>query len=70
MKRHLELGLEGEALEVYKGPVLGCSRLGEQEEGDWHLTSPRRRPQTPCKSGGPEATILKAMAGEPTPRGS
>jgi len=34
MKRHLELGLEGEALEICKGLVLGCYRLSEQEGGD------------------------------------
>lgn len=34
MKRHLELGLEGEALEICKGLVLGCYRLSEHEGGD------------------------------------
>lgn len=34
MKRHLELGLEGEALEICKGLVLGCYRLSEGTGGD------------------------------------
>ena len=34
MKRHLELGLEGEALEICQGLVLGCYRLSEQGGGD------------------------------------
>ncbi len=34
MKRHLELGLEGEALEICKGLVLGCYRLSERQGGD------------------------------------
>jgi hypothetical protein len=34
MKRHLELGLEGEALDICKGLVLGCYRLSEQQGGD------------------------------------
>ena len=34
MKRHLELGLEGEALEICKGLVLGCYRLSQREGGD------------------------------------
>ena len=34
MKRHLELGLEAEALEICKGLVLGCYRLSQQEGGD------------------------------------
>jgi len=34
MKRHLELGLEGEALEICKGLVLGCYRLSERAGGD------------------------------------
>lgn len=34
MKRHLELGLEAEALEICKGLVLGCYRLSEREGGD------------------------------------
>ncbi len=34
MKRHLELGLEAEALEILKGVVLGCYRLSEREGGD------------------------------------
>ena len=34
MKRHLELGLEAEALEICQGLVLGCYRLSQQEGGD------------------------------------
>jgi hypothetical protein len=34
MKRHLELGLEAEALEICKGLVLGCYRLSERQGGD------------------------------------
>ncbi|MGD0008819.1 MAG: hypothetical protein ABSE93_09775 [Terriglobia bacterium] len=34
MKRHLELGLEAEALEICKGLVLGCYRLSERAGGD------------------------------------
>jgi hypothetical protein len=34
MKRHLELGLETEALEICKGLVLGCHRLSERAGGD------------------------------------
>ena len=34
MKRHLELGLEAEALEICKGLLLGCYRLSERAGGD------------------------------------
>jgi hypothetical protein len=34
MKRHLELGLEAQALEICKGLVLGCYRLSERAGGD------------------------------------
>ena len=34
LKRHLELGLEAEALEICKGLVRGCYRLSEREGGD------------------------------------
>jgi hypothetical protein len=34
MKRHLDLGLEAEALEICKGLVLGCYRLSERAGGD------------------------------------
>jgi len=34
MKRHIELGLEAEALEICKGMVLGLYRLSERERGD------------------------------------
>jgi len=34
MKRYLELGLKAEALEICKGLVLGCYRLGDHEGGD------------------------------------
>ena len=34
MKRHLELGLEAEALKICKGLVLSCYRLSERAGGD------------------------------------
>jgi hypothetical protein len=34
LKRHLELGLEAEALEICKGLVLGCYRLSQRAGGD------------------------------------
>jgi hypothetical protein len=34
MKRHLELGLEAEALEILKGMMLGCYRLSERKGGE------------------------------------
>jgi hypothetical protein len=34
LKRHLELGLKTEALEICQGLVLGCYRLSEREGGD------------------------------------
>jgi hypothetical protein len=34
LKRHLELGLEAETLEVCKGLVLRCHRRSEREGGD------------------------------------
>ncbi len=34
MKRHLNLGLETEALEICEGLVLGCYRLSERAGGD------------------------------------
>ena len=34
MKRHVEVGLEAEALEILKGMVLGCYRLSERTGGD------------------------------------
>ena len=34
LKRHIELGLEAEALEICKGMVLGLYRLNEREGGD------------------------------------
>jgi hypothetical protein len=34
LKRHIELGLEAEALEICKGMVLGLYRLSEREGGD------------------------------------
>jgi hypothetical protein len=34
MKRHLELGLEAEALEICKGLLLGCYRLSGRAGGD------------------------------------
>jgi hypothetical protein len=43
LKRHLELGLEAEGLEICQGVVLGCYRLSEREGGDvlgWAPDSP------------------------------
>lgn len=43
LKRHLELRLEAEALELCRGLVLGCYRLSEHEGGDvlgWAPDSP------------------------------
>ncbi len=34
LKRHIELGLEAEALEICKGMVLGLYRLNERVRGD------------------------------------
>jgi hypothetical protein len=34
MKRHIELGLEAEALEICRGLVLGLYRLSERKGGD------------------------------------
>jgi len=34
LERHLELGLEAEALEICKGLVLGCYRLSKREGGN------------------------------------
>lgn len=34
VKRHIELGLEAEALEICKGLVLGLYRLSEREGGE------------------------------------
>ena len=34
MKRHIELGLEADALEICRGLVLGLYRLSEREGGD------------------------------------
>jgi len=59
MKRHIELGLEAEALEICKGMVLGLYRLSDARWAtfwDGHLTSPPRRLETPWNSGMPEPT--------------
>jgi len=34
LKRHLELGLKAQALEICQGLVLGCYRLSDREGGD------------------------------------
>lgn len=34
MRRHLELGLEAEGVESFRGLVQGCDRLSEREGGD------------------------------------
>jgi len=46
LKRHIELGLEAEALEICKGMVLGLYRLNERVRGDVLGWAPdfRKRP--------------------------
>jgi len=59
MKRHLELGLEAEALEVCKGLALGCYRLSEREGGDvlgW-------APDFPAEAAGNALEIWSTGAG-------
>jgi hypothetical protein len=64
MKRHLELGLEGEALEICKGLVLGFYRLSEQEGGDvlgW-------APDFPAEAAGNVLEVWSTGVGDPKSR--
>jgi hypothetical protein len=65
MKRHIELGLEAEALEICKGMVLGLYRLSERQGGDvlgW-------APDFPAEAAGNALEFCHAGAGEPKSRG-
>jgi hypothetical protein len=60
MKRHIELGLEAEALEICKGMVLGLYRLSEREGGDvlgW-------APDFPAEAAGNALEVWHAAAYE------
>jgi hypothetical protein len=64
MKRHIELGLEAEALEICKGMVLVLYRLSEREGGDvlgW-------APDFPAEAAGNALEIWYAGAGNPKSR--
>ena len=64
MKRHIELGLEAEALEICKGMVLGLYRLSEREGGDvlgW-------APDFPAEAAGNALEFWHAGADEPKRR--
>jgi hypothetical protein len=64
MKRHIELGLVAEALEICKGMVLGLYRLSEREGGDvlgW-------APDFPAEAAGNALKFWHAGAGEPKSR--
>ena len=64
MKRHIELGLEAEALEICKGMVLGLYRLSERESGDvlgWE-------PDFPAEAAGNALEFWHAGAGVPKSR--
>jgi len=64
MKRHIELGLEAEALEICKGMVLGLYRLSEREGGDvlgW-------APDFPAEAAGNALEFWHAGAGVPKSR--
>jgi hypothetical protein len=61
MKRHMELGLEAEALEICKGMVLGLYQLSERKGGDvlgW-------APDFPAEADGNALEVLYAGAGDP-----
>jgi len=67
MKRHLELGLETEALEICKGLVLGCYRLSERAGGDvlgWAPDFPGEAAGHALESGIAEATTLRIVRAE------
>jgi len=64
LKRHLELGLEAEALEICKGLVLGCYRLSEREGGEvlgW-------APDFPGEAAGNALEVWYTGAGDPKNR--
>jgi hypothetical protein len=64
MKRHIELGLEAEALEICKDMVLGLYRLSEREGGDvlgW-------APDFPAEAAGNALEFWHAGADEPQSR--
>ncbi|PYX58234.1 MAG: hypothetical protein DMG76_09590 [Acidobacteria bacterium] len=64
MKRHIELGLEAEALEICKGMVLGLYRLSEREGGDvlgW-------APDFPAEAAGNAVKFWYAGADSPKSR--
>ena len=64
MKRHIELGLEAEALEICKGMGLGLYRLSEREGGDvlgW-------APDFPAEAAGNALEFWHAGAGVPKSR--
>ncbi len=64
MKRHIELGLEAEALEICKGMVLGLYRLSEHEGGDvlgW-------APDFPAEAAGNALEVWYAGADDPKSR--
>lgn len=64
MKRHLELGLEAEALEICKGLVLGCYRLSERQGGDvlgW-------APDFPAEAAGNTLELWYTVADNPNNR--
>jgi hypothetical protein len=64
MKRHIELGLEAEALEICKGTVLGLYRLSEREGGDvlgW-------APDFPAEAAGNALEFWHAGVDEPKSR--
>ena len=64
LKRHVELGLEAEALEICKGVVLGCYRLSEREGGDvlgW-------APDFPGEAAGNALEVWYRGAGDPKKR--
>ena len=66
LKRHLELGLEAEALAVCKGLVLGCYRLSEREGGDvlgW-------APDFPAEAAGNALEIWSTGADDHQSRGT
>ena len=64
MKRHMELGLEAEALEICKGMVLGLYQLSQREGGDvlgW-------APDFPAEAAGNALEVWYAGAGDPKSR--
>ncbi len=64
MKRHLELGLEAEALEICKGFLLGCYRLSERQGGDvlgW-------APDFPGEAAGNALEVWYSGTGDPKSR--